>query len=169
MAGPCSVENEKQLLTTAVAVKAAGATILRGGAFKPRTSPYSFQGLEEESLKFLAMAREKTGLPFVTEVVNTQDVDIVAEYADMLQIGARNMQNFALLKAVGKKEKLCSNDTVQELVDCDVMPRGCQFFYGERCNVGTLRFHFRKCSHKGHPPKNRIFCLVYGCPLQLAF
>lgn len=105
IAGPCSVESQEQILETAQAVKAAGANILRGGAFKPRTSPYSFQGLEEEGLKFLARAREKTGLPFVTEVVNPQEVDLVAQYADMLQVGARNMQNFALLKAVGKTSK----------------------------------------------------------------
>ncbi len=105
MAGPCSVEGEAQLLETAQAVKEAGARILRGGAFKPRTSPYSFQGMEEEGLKLLAWAREVTGLKVVTEVVNPKDVPLVAEYADILQIGARNVQNFALLKAVGEVRK----------------------------------------------------------------
>jgi 3-deoxy-7-phosphoheptulonate synthase len=102
MAGPCSVESEEQIIATARAVKAAGATVLRGGAFKPRTSPYSFQGLEEEGLKLLARARQETGLPVVTEVINPETVDLVAEYADILQIGARNSQNFALLKKVGQ-------------------------------------------------------------------
>jgi len=105
IAGPCSVESEEQILTTAKAVKAAGATALRGGAFKPRTSPYSFQGLKEEGLKMLALAREATGLAVVTEVVATEDVDLVARYADVLQIGARNMQNYRLLEASGKVGK----------------------------------------------------------------
>jgi len=102
MAGPCSVENERQIIETAEAVKKAGAHILRGGAFKPRTSPYSFQGLEEEGLKLLAKARALTGLPFVTEVINPETAELVAEYSDILQIGARNSQNFALLKKVGQ-------------------------------------------------------------------
>jgi 3-deoxy-7-phosphoheptulonate synthase len=102
MAGPCSVESREQILLSAQQVKAAGAKILRGGAFKPRTSPYSFQGLEEEGLKLLAEARDKTGLKVITEVIAPGDVALVAEYADILQIGARNMQNFALLKEVGK-------------------------------------------------------------------
>ncbi|TSK04350.1 MAG: 3-deoxy-7-phosphoheptulonate synthase [Geobacter sp.] len=105
MAGPCSVENEEQIIESAIAVKAAGAQMLRGGAFKPRTSPYSFQGLEEEGLKLLAKAREITGLPFVTEVIDPDSVDLVASYSDMLQIGARNAQNFALLKKVGQINK----------------------------------------------------------------
>ncbi|HEX5773190.1 MAG TPA: 3-deoxy-7-phosphoheptulonate synthase, partial [Geomobilimonas sp.] len=105
MAGPCSVENERQIIESAIAVKAAGAHILRGGAFKPRTSPYSFQGLEEDGLKLLAKARTETGLPIVTEVVNPETADLVAEYADILQIGARNAQNFALLKKVGQLRK----------------------------------------------------------------
>ena len=105
MAGPCSVETREQILKSAEIVKAAGAQMLRGGAFKPRTSPYSFQGLEEEGLKLLAEAREKTGLPFVTEVITPTDVHLVAEYADMLQIGARNMQNYVLLKEVGRIKK----------------------------------------------------------------
>jgi len=105
IAGPCSVESEKQIVETARAVKAAGAKILRGGAFKPRTSPYSFQGMEEEGLKLLALAREETGLPIVTEVVNPRDVDLVAKYADIMQVGARNVQNFALLKILGKLDK----------------------------------------------------------------
>jgi 3-deoxy-7-phosphoheptulonate synthase len=105
MAGPCSVESREQLMTTAHAVKAAGARILRGGAFKPRTSPYDFQGLEEEGLKFLAEAREATGLKVVTEVLSDANVPLVADYADILQVGARNMQNFALLKKLGKCDK----------------------------------------------------------------
>ena len=100
-AGPCSVESEDQLLRTAVAVKEAGATVLRGGAFKPRTSPYEFQGMGEKGLKLLAKAREVTGLAIVTEVMSDKDVALVASYADVLQIGARNMQNFALLKSLG--------------------------------------------------------------------
>jgi len=102
MAGPCSVETEEQIIESAEAVKRAGAHMLRGGAFKPRTSPYSFQGLEEEGLKLLAKARDLTGLPFVTEVINPETADLVAEYSDVLQIGARNAQNFALLKKVGQ-------------------------------------------------------------------
>src|SRR4051794_18308746 len=102
MAGPCSVESEKQIMDTAYAVAAAGATVLRGGAFKPRTSPYDFQGMEGEGLKLLAKAREATGLAIITEVMSDRDVDLVAEYTDIMQIGARNMQNFALLKALGK-------------------------------------------------------------------
>lgn len=105
MAGPCSVETREQIVLSAEQVKQAGAHILRGGAFKPRTSPYSFQGLEEEGLKLLAEAREKTGLPFVTEVVHPGDVQLIEDYADMFQIGARNMQNFALLKEVGRAKK----------------------------------------------------------------
>lgn len=105
IAGPCSVESESQLLTIARSVKAAGAQMLRGGAFKSRTSPHSFQGLGEEGLKLLAQARDDTGLPIVTEVVDTQDVPLVAEYADMLQVGSRNAQNFALLKALGKTQR----------------------------------------------------------------
>ena len=101
MAGPCSVGGEEQIIETALAVREAGAQMLRGGAFKPRTSPYSFQGLEEEGLKLLAKAREASGLPVVTEVINPETVELVAEYADMLQIGARNVQNFALLKGSG--------------------------------------------------------------------
>lgn len=105
MAGPCAVETREQMLETAWAVKQAGAKILRGGAFKPRTSPYSFQGLAEEGLKLLAEAREETGMPIVTEVVNPEDVELVAQYADILQVGARNMQNFALLRRVGQISK----------------------------------------------------------------
>ncbi|ERJ11656.1 3-deoxy-7-phosphoheptulonate synthase [Haloplasma contractile] len=105
MAGPCAVENEQQIIETAEAVKRAGAKILRGGAFKPRTSPYSFQGLGEDGLKLLAKAREKTGLKIVTELMDLQHIKIVNEYSDIIQIGARNMQNFTLLKAVGKLQK----------------------------------------------------------------
>ena len=102
IAGPCSVENEEQIVASAKAVKAAGATALRGGAFKPRTSPYSFQGLKEEGLKMLATARAETGLAVVTEVMSPEDVELVARYADVLQVGARNMQNYRLLEAVGR-------------------------------------------------------------------
>jgi 3-deoxy-7-phosphoheptulonate synthase len=102
IAGPCSVESEEQILSTARAVKAGGATALRGGAFKPRTSPYAFQGLKEEGLKLLAAAREATGLAVVTEVMATEDIPLVARYADVLQIGARNMQNYRLLEGAGK-------------------------------------------------------------------
>jgi 3-deoxy-7-phosphoheptulonate synthase len=105
MAGPCSVESQDQLFETADAVRAAGATVLRGGAFKPRTSPYSFQGLGVEALRYLAEARERTGLPVITEVMEANQLDIVAEYADILQIGARNMQNYSLLNAVGRLSK----------------------------------------------------------------
>lgn len=104
MAGPCSVESRSQIIETAHAVKEAGAHILRGGAYKPRSSPYSFQGLGEEGLRYLAEAREQTGLPIVTEVMEPGLVDLVSEYADILQIGARNMQNYALLHAVGKSQ-----------------------------------------------------------------
>ena len=105
MAGPCSVESEKQLLTTAEAVKAAGATMLRGGAFKPRTSPYEFQGLGEKGLKLLAKARKQTGLAIITELLSEQHVELVAEYTDIIQIGARNAQNFQLLIAAAKTGK----------------------------------------------------------------
>jgi 3-deoxy-7-phosphoheptulonate synthase len=105
MAGPCSVESREQILLSAELVKKAGAKVLRGGAFKPRTSPYAFQGLEEEGLKLLAEAREKTGLLVITEVITPTDVPLVADYADILQVGARNMQNFALLKDIGKLKK----------------------------------------------------------------
>jgi len=105
IAGPCAIESEESFIETAVKVKEAGACILRGGAFKPRSSPYSFQGLEEEGLKIMAKAREKTGLKIVTEVVDTRDVELVASYADIIQIGARNMQNFRLLHEVGLTSK----------------------------------------------------------------
>ncbi|MDR7417314.1 MAG: 3-deoxy-7-phosphoheptulonate synthase [Armatimonadota bacterium] len=102
MAGPCSVESREQIMATADAVKAAGGTILRGGAFKPRTSPYSFQGLEEDGLKLLAEARARTGLPVVTEAMDASQLDLVSRYADMIQIGARNMQNYPLLREAGR-------------------------------------------------------------------
>jgi 3-deoxy-7-phosphoheptulonate synthase len=105
IAGPCSVESRDQLLTTARAVKSAGARLLRGGAYKPRTSPYDFQGLGEEALALLAEARRETGLPVVTEVMSTEDVDTICEHADMLQVGARNMQNFALLRRLATIDK----------------------------------------------------------------
>ena len=105
MAGPCSVEDEEQMVSTAKAVKAAGAKILRGGAYKPRTSPYSFRGMGLEGLELLALARQETGLPVITEVMAPGDVDTVAKYSDILQIGARNMQNYNLLDAVGTIDK----------------------------------------------------------------
>jgi len=105
IAGPCAVETEKQVVETAKAIKAAGANVLRGGAFKPSTSPYQFRGLGKEGLEILAMARAETGLPFITEVLTPQDVELVAEYAAVLQIGARNMQNFILLDEVGNVKK----------------------------------------------------------------
>jgi 3-deoxy-7-phosphoheptulonate synthase len=105
IAGPCAVESEKQTIETAIGVKKGGANMLRGGAFKPRTSPYDFQGLGLKGLKILEMAKKETGLPIVTEVTDPRDVSWISEYADVLQIGARNMQNFSLLKEVGKSGK----------------------------------------------------------------
>jgi 3-deoxy-7-phosphoheptulonate synthase len=105
MAGPCAVENFELLYAAAKAVKKSGAVILRGGAFKPRTSPYSFQGLGEEGLKFLAEARKKTGLPVITEIMDIRDLELIERHADIIQIGARNMQNFELLKEVGRSKK----------------------------------------------------------------
>lgn len=104
MAGPCAIESREQLMETALAVKAAGAQILRGGAYKPRTSPYSFQGLEEQGLKFMAEAREETGLKIVCEVTDTAAVEAAAQYVDILQIGTRNMQNYSLLKEAGRSK-----------------------------------------------------------------
>jgi len=105
MAGPCAVESEEQIMQSAYIAQKGGAQIMRGGAYKPRTSPYNFQGMEEDGLKLLAQAREKTGMLFATEVVNPGDVDLVESYSDILQIGARNVQNFALLKRVGSSRK----------------------------------------------------------------
>jgi 3-deoxy-7-phosphoheptulonate synthase len=123
IAGPCSVESEKQILDTAWAVKSAGADMLRGGAFKPRTSPYSFQGLGIQGLKILEKAKQETGLPIVTEVVDPRDVSWVAEFADVLQIGTRNMQNFSLLKEVGNSGrpvllKRGMHSTLEEWLNC---------------------------------------------------
>ena len=123
IAGPCSVENEHQSLTIARQVKEAGAHILRGGAFKPRTSPYAFQGLGLEGLKILAKAKEETGLPVITEIMDTQHLPIVMEYADILQVGSRNMQNYTLLKEVGKTDKPVllkrgMNATLMEWLSC---------------------------------------------------
>ena len=105
MAGPCAVESEEQLVASARVVKESGASILRGGAFKPRTSPFNFQGLEKTGLELLARAREQSAIPVVTEVVDPHDVELVAEYADVLQVGSRNMQNFALLSSVGRSKR----------------------------------------------------------------
>lgn len=123
IAGPCSVESEQQVLETARAVKAAGANMLRGGAFKPRTSPYAFQGLGMRGLRLLEKARQETGLPIVTEVLDPRDVCWVAEFADVLQIGTRNMQNFSLLKEVGKSNrpvllKRGMYSTLEEWLNC---------------------------------------------------
>ena len=112
MAGPCAVENEKQLTEAARVIKDAGAVILRGGAFKPRTSPFSFQGLQEEGVKLLTKVKKQFDLPVVTEVVDTEDVELVSKAADILQIGSRNMQNFSLLTAVGKKKRNLPNGSV---------------------------------------------------------
>jgi 3-deoxy-7-phosphoheptulonate synthase len=105
MAGPCAVESEQQLNTAATSIKQAGGSILRGGAFKPRTSPFSFQGLHQSGLEILARARERFGIPIITEVVDPHDVELVASYADILQIGSRNMQNFALLTNAGQSKR----------------------------------------------------------------
>ena len=121
IAGPCAVEGEEQMISAARAAKEAGATIVRGGAFKPRTSPYSFQGMGEDGLKLLALARQETGLPVVTEVVDVRHLELVCEYADMIQVGARNMQNFLLLREVGLQEKPVMlkrglSNTIEELL-----------------------------------------------------
>ncbi|MFZ4663250.1 MAG: 3-deoxy-7-phosphoheptulonate synthase [Caldilineaceae bacterium] len=121
MAGPCSVESRAMILETAHMVKEAGATVLRGGAFKPRSSPYSFQGLGEEGLKYLAEAREATGLAIITEVMSVDEIDLVGEYTDIFQVGARNNQNYSLLKALGKANKPVFlkrgiSGTIQELL-----------------------------------------------------
>jgi 3-deoxy-7-phosphoheptulonate synthase len=121
MAGPCSVESRQMILESAHMVKEAGATVLRGGAFKPRSSPYSFQGLGEEGLKYLAEAREATGLPIITEVMGPDDVELVGEYTDIFQVGARNTQNYSLLKALGRQRKPVFlkrgiSGTIQELL-----------------------------------------------------
>ncbi|MHB8897023.1 MAG: 3-deoxy-7-phosphoheptulonate synthase, partial [Candidatus Geothermincolia bacterium] len=121
IAGPCAVESEDQLLAIARRVKKSGAHILRGGAYKPRTSPYSFQGLGEDGLKFLAEAREETGLPIITEITDPRNIEIVCKYADILQVGARNMQNFVLLTEVGKSGhpvmlKRGASSTVKDLL-----------------------------------------------------
>ena len=123
IAGPCSVESEKQMMTIAESVCKAGANMLRGGAYKPRTSPYSFQGLGRVGLKYLRDAGDATGLPIITEVIDTRDVFLVSEYADVLQIGARNMQNFSLLQEVGKIDKPIllkrgMNATIEEWLNC---------------------------------------------------
>ncbi len=120
-AGPCSVESRQQILETAHMVKEAGATFLRGGAFKPRSSPYSFQGMGEEGLQYLAEAREQTGLPIITEIMSTDEVELVGEYTDIFQVGARNTQNYSLLKVLGKTNKPVflkrgMSSTIQELL-----------------------------------------------------
>ncbi|MGD0486008.1 MAG: 3-deoxy-7-phosphoheptulonate synthase [Syntrophorhabdales bacterium] len=123
IAGPCTVESERQTIETAIAVRIAGAHALRGGAFKPRSSPYAFQGLGLKGLRILQKAKMETGLPIVTEVVDSRDVFWVSEYADVLQIGARNMQNFSLLKEVGRSQrpvllKRGMNSTIEEWLNC---------------------------------------------------
>ncbi len=121
MAGPCAVESETQLLSIARAIKASGASFLRGGAYKPRSSPYAFQGLKEEGLRLLALARQETGLPVVTEVLDTRQLDLICRYADIIQVGSRSMQNIAILEEVGKcgktvllKRGMCS--TIEEFL-----------------------------------------------------
>jgi 3-deoxy-7-phosphoheptulonate synthase len=133
IAGPCCVESEKQIVETATRIKKIGARMLRGGAFKPRTSPYAFQGLEEQGLRYLTKAREHSGLPFVTEVVNPEDVGLVAEHADVLQVGARNVQNFSLLRKVGKSGrpillKRGMSTTIQEFLMSTeyILSEGCK-------------------------------------------
>lgn len=121
MAGPCSVESREMILETAHAVKEAGGSVLRGGAYKPRSSPYSFQGLGEEGLRYLAEAREETGLPIITEVMTPEDIELVGDYADILQVGARNTQNYPLLRALGRQDKPVflkrgMSSTIQELL-----------------------------------------------------
>ena len=121
MAGPCSVESREMILETAHAVKEAGGSILRGGAFKPRSSPYSFQGMGEEGLRYLAEAREQTGLPVITEVMSADEIELISDYSDILQVGARNTQNYSLLKALGKQNKPVflkrgMSSTIQELL-----------------------------------------------------
>jgi 3-deoxy-7-phosphoheptulonate synthase len=121
MAGPCSVESREMILETAHAVKEAGGSVLRGGAFKPRSSPYSFQGMGEEGLRYLAEAREQTGLPVITEVMSTDEIELVGDYTDIFQVGARNTQNYSLLKALGKVRKPVflkrgMSSTIQELL-----------------------------------------------------
>ncbi len=121
MAGPCSIEGREMILETAHAVKEAGATVLRGGAFKPRSSPYSFQGLGEEGLRYLREAGEATGMPVITEVMTPEDIELVGDYADILQVGARNTQNYSLLRALGQQEKPVflkrgMSSTIQELL-----------------------------------------------------
>ncbi len=123
IAGPCSVENEEQIMTIATSIRESGASMLRGGAFKPRTSPYSFQGLGKEGLELLKKAKEVTGLPIVTEIVSPDDLELVEEYADVLQIGARNSQNYALLKYVGRSNKAVllkrgMSTTINEFLMC---------------------------------------------------
>ena len=123
IAGPCSVESEEQIMTIAASIKDSGASMLRGGAFKPRTSPYSFQGLGKEGLELLVRAKEMTGLPIVTEIMSPDDLELVEEYADVLQIGARNSQNYSLLKHVGKSNKAVllkrgMSTTINEFIMC---------------------------------------------------
>lgn len=135
MAGPCAVESREQLLETAWAVKEAGATFLRGGAFKPRSSPYSFQGLGEEGLKILAEAGELTGLPIVTEVMDVRDVELVAYYTDIIQIGARNMQNYFLLKEASKLDKPVLLKRGQAATIEEWLMASEYFFYGGNSQV----------------------------------
>ena len=123
VAGPCSVENEEQIMTIATSIRESGASMIRGGAFKPRTSPYSFQGLGKSGLELLRKAKETTGLPIVTEIVSPDDLELVEEYADVLQIGARNSQNYALLKYVGRSDKAVllkrgMSTTINEFLMC---------------------------------------------------
>ena len=126
MAGPCAVESETQLLQTAEAVARAGASILRGGAYKPRSSPYAFQGLGVEGLKFLRKAREETGLAIITEVMSEGDVELIAEYADIMQVGTRSMENYALLEALGQcgRPVLLKRGMTATIEECDAFRPG---------------------------------------------
>ncbi len=152
MAGPCSVEYREQILTTAEKVKAAGAKILRGGAYKPRTSPYDFQGLEEEGLKLLAEARDKTGLKIVTEIITTENIDLVNEYTDIFQVGARNMQNFALLKRLGRMKKpvLLKRGMMSTLKELADVGRVCRFSGESGCDPVRTRHSNVRNLHAKH-------------------
>ncbi len=167
MAGPCSVESEDQILRTAEAVREAGARILRGGAYKPRTSPYSFRGMGERGLELLAKAREVTGLPIITEVMTPNDLPIVSAYADILQIGARNMQNYLLLEEAGRG-KLASDGQAGTGSDDRGMVAGSRICYGpgqpERHPVRTRYPHLRNRHPQHLRPERRGLCQACFTP-----
>ncbi len=152
MSGPCAVESKEQLLEAAKAVKACGAQFLRGGAFKPRTSPYDFQGLAEEGLKMLREVADEVGLNVVTEIVNINDLDMICKYADMLQIGARNMQNFQLLKEVGHTNKPVLLNVVTEIVNINDLDMICK--YADMLQIGARNMqNFQLLKEVGHTNK----------------